>query len=292
MNDLTGIDLTEITIEVNGVNLSALKSISGNKHKILCIHGWLDNAASFRPLLPLVQDAEIIAIDLPGHGHSDHQASIYSLATQAHTVLATADALGWDNFSVIGHSLGGCIAPFATVASPARIESLVLIEALGPRSEPPESLPDRLSQFHYDMQRPDKYKSRLFDSVDQAIESRLRVNKMSEDSARLIIERQLKQVEHNGRTKWQWRFDSNLRIASPSYFTEDQVQSVLNAIDCPTLCILANDGYLTDRAETVQRLSCIKKISHVSLPGHHHLHLDSPQPAADEINKFLMACIR
>lgn len=278
---------TEIELDVAGQKIAALKSVSGSKHKILCLHGWLDNANSFKPLLPLINSAEIIAVDLPGHGYSEHQPCTYSMAAQSHTALATADALGWDKFSFIGHSLGGCIAPFATVAAGDRIEKLVLIEAAGPRSEPAESLPDRLTQFHKDMGRPEKYRSRFFDSIDQAIESRLRANKMSHESARLIVERQLKQIDHNGSTKWQWRFDSKLRIASPGYYTEEQIQSILKKMPCPTLCILADKGYLADRTETAERLACIPELSAVTHKGHHHLHLDNPPPVAESINEFL-----
>lgn len=278
---------TEITVSIDDLNLSAFRMETGSKHKILCLHGWLDNANSFLPLLPLISDAELIAIDLPGHGLSDHQQSIYSIADQAHVALSVADALDWEHFIIIGHSLGGCIAPFTFAASADRIEKLILIEAAGPRSEPAAELPNRLAQYHIDRRQPEKYQSRLFDSVDQAIASRLRANKMSEDSARLIIERQLKTVEHQGRTKWQWRFDSKLRIASPSYFTEEQVRSILRTITCPTLCILAESGYLADRPETGPRLNCIKNCSVMNLPGYHHLHLDTPEPVADGINKFL-----
>jgi len=206
----------EISLNVEGRNLAALQANQGAPHRILCIHGWLDNANSFKPLLPLIHNAEIVALDLPGHGHSDHNHSIYTLATEAHTVLAAADALHWETFTLVGHSLGGCIAPFATVAAKDRVEKLVLIEAAGPRSEPPESLPNRLTQFHADMSNPNKYQSRLFDSVEQAIESRLRANKMTHESAKLIVERQLKEVHIDGTKKWQWRFDSKLRITSPS----------------------------------------------------------------------------
>jgi len=278
----------EISLNVNGKKLAALQSNRGSRHRILCIHGWLDNANSFRPLLPLIQDAEIVAIDLPGHGHSDHQQSIYSLATEAHTVLAAASALHWESFTLVGHSLGGCIAPFASVAAHDRIEKLVLIEAAGPISEPPTSLPERLAKFHTDMNTPDKYQSRLFDSVEQAVESRLRANKMTPESARLIVERQLKEVRTEGTVKWQWRFDSKLRVTSPSYFTEGQVQSVLAAIDCPVLCILADEGYLQSREKTEARLAKIKDLNLKTLQGHHHLHLDNPQAVADEINQFLI----
>jgi pimeloyl-ACP methyl ester carboxylesterase len=57
--------------------------------KILCLHGWLDNAASFNRLAPLLlldsksslpkeqqqqqQPMEIVALDFPGHGLSHHK---------------------------------------------------------------------------------------------------------------------------------------------------------------------------------------------------------------------------
>jgi len=280
-------ETTEIFLNVEGRKLAALQSNCGSQHRILCIHGWLDNANSFKPLLPLIQNAELVALDLPGHGHSDHQQTIYSLATEAHTVIAAANALQWDSFILVGHSLGGCIAPFATVAAKERIEKLVLIEAAGPRSEPSKSLPARLVKFHQDMSTPNKYQSRLFDSVEQAIKSRLWANKMTYESAKLIVERQLQEIHTDGAVKWQWRFDSKLRITSPSYFTEDQVQSVLATVDCPVLCILADKGYITDRKETDARLKKIKDLTLKKLNGHHHLHLDNPQAVADVINQFL-----
>lgn len=278
---------TQIKLDVGRSQLAALKIYSGTRHRILCIHGWLDNANSFAPMLPLLKDAETVALDLPGHGHSDHHQSIYSLAAQAQTVLAAADALNWDSFTLVGHSLGGCIAPFATAAAKNRVKKLVLIEAAGPISEPAESLPARLARFQEDMSTPDKYKSRLFDSVEQAVESRLRANKMTRESAQLIVERQLEPVHVAGKEKWQWRFDSKLRITSPSYFTEAQVQAVLAAIACPVLCILADEGYLADREKTDERLKKISNVKTITLKGNHHLHLDTPVPVANEINQFL-----
>lgn len=282
---MTGI--AEISIDIDGQRLSGLQTITGTNHRILCIHGWLDNANSFRPMLPLIDNANTVAIDLPGHGYSDHQQTIYTLPLQAHTVLATADKLGWDTFTLVGHSLGGCIAPFATVAAEDRIEKLILIEAAGPRTEPAESLPNRLKQFNKDMSQPEKYQSRLFDSIDQAIESRLRANTMTQASARLIVERQLQEIETDGAVKWQWRFDRKLRVTSPSYFTEEQVQAVLSALKCQVLCILGDNGYLTNWQETTSRLNCIQNLTPKTLAGNHHLHLDTPAPVATVINQFL-----
>ena len=56
----------------------------------LCLHGWLDNADSFLPLSACLNELNLVAIDLPGHGLSQHRSLdahyhfldwIYDLAT-------------------------------------------------------------------------------------------------------------------------------------------------------------------------------------------------------------------
>merc|ERR1719272_280279 len=54
----------------------------------LFLHGWLDNAAAFSPMLPLLHqqigpDSELVAIDMAGHGRSDHSAGDYVLTDYA-----------------------------------------------------------------------------------------------------------------------------------------------------------------------------------------------------------------
>ena len=51
----------------------------------LALHGWLDNAASFSRLAPLLctrLGVRIVALDFSGHGHSLHGAGDYALALE------------------------------------------------------------------------------------------------------------------------------------------------------------------------------------------------------------------
>ena len=66
----------ELTFSTRYGEIAALQWGTGNPNKVLALHGWLDNAASFSHLAPLLleQQLEITAIDFPGHGWSDHRA--------------------------------------------------------------------------------------------------------------------------------------------------------------------------------------------------------------------------
>lgn len=253
--------------------------------KAICLHGWLDNAASFEPLMPCLPELECAAIDLPGHGKSDHlENSVpYTIAVAAHYVLCITEALGWNKFHIIGHSLGGNIAPLVAVAAPERVRSLILIDAFGPIAEPASALPNRLKRFHDEMNARVNSKARVFTDIESAVGSRLMATKMTEASARLIVRRQLL----GGNGEYRWAFDPKLRVASPSYFTEEQVQSILKALECPVLSIVAKEGYLHKHRDYPDRANCIDSLSSIELSGNHHLHMDTPGPVAATINEFL-----
>ena len=275
-----------VKLNVDGKTITGIRQhdpANTDAPKMLAVHGWLDNANSFVPLMPYLPAFDLVAIDLPGNGYSDWLSQGYSLHELSYQLLRIIDSLGWSECHVLGHSLGGCIAPIVTVANPQRVQTLTMIEASGPMSEPPEKLPARMAKAMQDRLDPARFESRLFNSKDEAIEARLRAAKMAPTSAKLIIDRQ---VTQDG-TGYRWRFDPRWRMASPQYQTEEQVRATLAAITCPTLTILADDGYLAQRPEHESRLACLQDRQSATLPGHHHLHMDSPEPVAAAINGFL-----
>lgn len=69
--------------------------------------------------------------------------------------------------------------------------------------------------------------------------------------------------------------DRRAQGPSPLYLTEEQVRSYLSAVTCPTLVVLGNKGITMEPERFAGRraaLRCDNKF--VTLPGHHHLHLD------------------
>lgn len=101
------------------------------EHKMLAVHGRLDNAASFNFVGPIFAAAgyELVAIDLPGHGHSPWKPDgIYSLLSQAASIAQALDALGWSSCTMLAHSLGCSYATVVVGALPGRFAACVFIE--------------------------------------------------------------------------------------------------------------------------------------------------------------------
>ncbi|MEV7382141.1 alpha/beta fold hydrolase [Streptomyces lydicus] len=96
-------------------------------HKVVAVHGWFADRSAFDPVLPdLDRDAFAYAlVDLRGYGEAKDAPGAYTTAEGADDVLALADRLGWDRFSVVGHSMGGSVAQRVLAAAPHRVRRLV-----------------------------------------------------------------------------------------------------------------------------------------------------------------------
>ncbi|MGQ7847496.1 alpha/beta fold hydrolase [Granulosicoccus sp. 3-233] len=280
--------LESLSLTIDGQTISGIRQRDRTIEqppRLLCLHGWLDNANSFVPMMPFLPAFDLVAIDLPGHGYSDALPQGYAMHELYYQVTRVIEALGWSDCHVVGHSLGGGIAPMLAVASPDSVQSLTMIESTGPLSEAAEELPARMLKALQHRKDAARFQSRLFTSKEEAIAARLKAARMANSSARLIIDRQLSRTEEG----YRWRFDPRWRFASAQYLTEAQVKAILGAIQCRTLTIVADDGFLTRRAETSSRLDCLQHHQNIRLPGHHHLHMDTPEPVAAAINRFLGA---
>jgi pimeloyl-ACP methyl ester carboxylesterase len=245
----------------------------------VALHGWLDNAGSFARLAPLLAARyRVIALDLPGHGHSDHLAAgaSYHYVDYVQAVLATADALQLDRYGLLGHSLGAGIASLVAAASPERIERLLLIEGLGPLGDDGSHT---LQRFRDALAPRGTHRKplRVFRDVAQAVAARSMASGLPAEFARPIVERGL--VEADG--GWRWRSDPRLTRPSAIRLAETQVHALLRGIAAPTALLLAQPAtsYLPG-ALMQARAACVANITVSHLDGGHHLQLEHPADVA------------
>jgi pimeloyl-ACP methyl ester carboxylesterase len=251
---------------------------------VLALHGWLDNAASFHNLAPLLRNVEIVALDLPGHGHSDHRPAgdAYHFVDYVAVVVEAADALGWDRFSFLGHSLGAGIASMATPMLAGRIEKLALIEGLGPMAAPDDEAPERLMCALNNRRVTRRKSPPCYPNIDAAVQARHAVSDMQPESVKVMVERNLCEIEGG----YTWRTDPQLRLGSLLYFTEAQVRAFLQRITIPTLLVCGSHSTTFEREKFLNRCTAVTGIEFVDLPGGHHLHLDHAESVAAAVNAF------
>jgi pimeloyl-ACP methyl ester carboxylesterase len=277
----------EFSLDIPLGRVTGLRAGTPGAPKVLALHGWLDNAASFVPLAPLLQGIELVAPDLPGHGRSVHlpQGADYSFAGAVNSVLDIADALGWERFALLGHSMGAGIGSLVAAACPQRVERFVAIEALGALAESPERTVTRLRDAIAAMRNVARKPLRVFPDIDTAIRARMQVNALDEPTARLLVERGLAMVE-GGHA---WSSDPRLTLPTTIRMTEPQVLALVRGIECPTVVIHADPAqpYLPDDLRRT-RASALPHGRLLVLPGGHHLHMEQPQAVAAAIGDFFL----
>jgi len=277
----------EITVELTHVRLEGLEWGPTDGAPVLALHGWLDNAASFSTLAPLLEPFRVIALDLAGHGRSEHRPAACSqhFVDWVPQVLEAADALGLDRLLLLGHSMGAGIATLVPAAAPGRVDRMVLLEGAGPLTTAPEDAPVLLREALADERRIAAGRARVHADLDAAAAARREGTDLDPQSARILIERSV-DVAANG---VRFTFDRRLRTRSRWRFTEDQVLAFLAAIDCPVLAVRASDGWPVPEEPMARRMAAIGNLTRVEVEGGHHVHLTHPDRVAPVIIEFLGA---
>jgi pimeloyl-ACP methyl ester carboxylesterase len=280
-------DSEHSTIEANGLHF-AYKAWGdpASPQRFLAFHGWQDNAATFDRLLPHLHGVHVIAVDMAGHGKSQHRQDgmTYGILDYVRDAIAIADAVQWDQFGVIGHSLGGAVASITAGAFPERVTRCILIDSAGPQATEAEDLPGLVRQCVADHKRYTANNRPTYATFQQMVAMRCKINGLSEAAAEILCARMVEPCAEG----YRWRWDPRLRAASLFRLSEQAVHAFFKGITAPSLAISAQGGLLALYPRQSTRFGCIAKLEVVDLPGGHFLHLEEQAPlVAQAINDWL-----
>ncbi|MCC5881096.1 MAG: alpha/beta hydrolase [Halomonas sp.] len=262
-------------LTLSGGRLAALSWGEGSAPTWLALHGWLDNAASFSRLAPLLcvrLGIRIVALDFAGHGHSGHREGDYALWDYCHDLLDAAEELGLERLSLLAHSMGAGVACLTASALPERIERLVLIDGLGAVTTPAGESAAQLRKGLRAARRTRSAPPRYPDS-ESAVAARVAggVTPIDAVTATPLVERNLI-LEADGHVRL--RTDGRLLWPSPVRLSPEQVLALLGEIRTPALLIEGETGILGERENAGAARAAMPQLVRRVLPGGHHLHLE------------------
>jgi pimeloyl-ACP methyl ester carboxylesterase len=104
----------------------------GEGPAIVFVHGLSGSWPNWLEQLPVfARDHRVIAMDLPGFGHSPMPRDPITISAYARVLDELMQVLGVAAATVVGNSMGGFISTELSIAFPQRVERLVLVSAAG-----------------------------------------------------------------------------------------------------------------------------------------------------------------
>ena len=186
-------------VDAKGLTLHYLDWGNEDKQPLLYLHGALQQAHTWDFVaLPLCADYHVMALDTRGHGDSQWAPDgDYSLDAHQRDLDAFVEAVGLDQFILVGHSMGGRNAYVYTSRHPEKVKALVIVDT-GPqiRSQGEgrirgfRELIDELDTYQEFADRIQQYTGRTRDQVMGALKYNIR---------------------QRSDGKWTWKYDKLLR---------------------------------------------------------------------------------
>lgn len=291
-------------VTLNGRTLSTQEPstasiASAPTHVILCLHGYLDNCHSFAPLMSglalemastsVAPIPEVYAIDFAGHGRSSHRSpdAHYHQSDYIQDIVALITTQGWQQVTLVGHSMGGIVACSVAAILSETISRLILIETAGPLVDDESntvtqmrtSIDSRISASQKLPKQPKDYQA--------VLQARMKVSDISVSHADMLMRRNLRFHQPSNEitvdASCQWGTDSRLRTVSTLRFTEGQAQNIIEHIMCPVTMIVADEGFERVKIQAKARADWFNQVNIIHTPGNHYMHMQYPQLVADII---------
>lgn len=295
-----GNNVKNFTIPVSFGNIAGKAWGKETGYPVLALHGWLDNCGTFDNLFPLLSDKlYIVAIDAPGHGMSSHKApgSFYSDISMIIDFKKVIDFLGWQNFSIIAHSMGGSMALMFAGLFPEIIQKLAVVEIVKPSSRDLSFFPGETIKVIKNLLEIEK---KLFQSppvyTPEEAAKKLQesmFNEVTLESARIMSKRGTRPSDCGKGVV----FSRDMRCKTMEEFSRrshDYVRQFMSAVKCELLMIMAkntNPIYTPFTIDVIDSFYDIyrkntKKFILEHVDGNHFVHLNNPERIAPFINQF------
>lgn len=262
----------EVEINFQGRKLTGKRWGREGDTPVMALHGWLDNASSFDLIAPALSGFDIFALDFAGHGHSDHRPlhTPYIAALDVQDVIAAANQLRWEQFSLLAHSMGAEVSAHIIGLYPDRIRRLFAIDGYAQTVSDARWLELHRDSIDENLTR-EAGTLRVFPNEEEMARGVAKATGQTVASARVLVERGSKKV--NG--GFSWISDPRVRWSDALGITEQQMDHIIASFGGEVLVVGSNSGFKWYWAGTKRLASKFGNFEFMTMDGSHHLHMDA-----------------
>ncbi len=238
------------TYSVRGLDLAYHCWGNAKNPPLLFFHGYLDHGQSFTPIAEkLATNYFVVALDFRGHGHSGWigAGGYYHFYDYYHDVIQLFAHLEIPKAHVVGHSMGGSIACTLAAMRPELVQSLIMMEGLGPPSEDLGNTFFRLQRWQKSLSKEKvdgdiahrKSSRNPIASLDEAAKRLQRTNpRLSDERAQALAETFTEKVD----SAYAWRFDPLHQTPAAKPFRLEEIREVWKEVKLPILSLIGEDS--------------------------------------------------
>ncbi|MCU1682760.1 MAG: putative hydrolase [Amycolatopsis sp.] len=140
LRDLVG--FTHRWVDAEGIQLHAVEGGPSSGTTVVLLAGFPQTWWAWHQVMPrLAERFHVIAIDLPGQGHSDRPQGSYDSHTVASRVQAALTALNVPKYWLVAHDIGACVAFSLALSYQDRLHGVALLDAGIPGITLPDTIP-------------------------------------------------------------------------------------------------------------------------------------------------------
>lgn len=247
---------------------------SANAPAVVCLHGVNAHGRRFRRLAEerLAARFRVLAPDLRGHASSDWEPP-WTIATYAHDVLETLDAVGVRRATWIGHSFGGRLILELAALAPERIERALLLD-------PAIQLLPHVGFDFAERERDDH----SYADAEEAIAARL---ELGTPTPREHLEEEMDEhLVHHADGRLRFRYCRSAVVALYGELCTPPPPP--ETLRVPTLLVHAGEfGLVREDQVDSYRAALGDLLEVVEVPGGHMVYWDAYEETADAVQRFL-----
>lgn len=119
-------------VQVQGVPVRYEVAGAEQSEPLVMVHGFAESTRLwYRNVPELAKRYRVYLVDLPGFGGMRRFHRLFNLADLGTWLAGWLEAVGLEEVTLVGHSMGGYVAMALATVCPAKVKRLVLVDSLG-----------------------------------------------------------------------------------------------------------------------------------------------------------------